>query len=43
MPLPLPVSTGRGYHLCVPRTATETTALAAFREWVLDPARRQPA
>jgi len=43
MPLPLPVSTGRGYYLCVPRSATETTALAAFREWVLDPARRGPA
>jgi LysR family glycine cleavage system transcriptional activator len=43
MPLPLPVSTGRGYHLCVPRSGTETPALAAFREWVLDPARQLSA
>ena len=42
MPLPLPVSTGRGYYLCVPRAATETAALAAFREWLLDPARHAP-
>ena len=43
MPLPLPVSTGRGYYLCAPRSATETPALAAFREWILDPARQAPA
>lgn len=42
MPLPLPVSTGRGYYVCVPRSSTETPALAAFRDWVLDPARQAP-
>lgn len=42
MPLPRMVSTGRGYFLCVPRLATETTALVAFRQWVLDPVRLKP-
>lgn len=42
-PLACPVSTGRGYYLCVPRSSTESPGLMAFREWVLDPARREPA
>jgi LysR family transcriptional regulator, glycine cleavage system transcriptional activator len=42
MPLPSPVSTGRGYYLCIARSAAETPGLVAFRDWVLDPARRAP-
>lgn len=42
MPLALPVSTGRGYYLCEPRSAPETAAQAAFRAWVLDPVRQAP-
>jgi DNA-binding transcriptional LysR family regulator len=39
MPMSLPVSTGRGYHLCVPRAATETAAMLAFKTWLLATAR----
>jgi DNA-binding transcriptional LysR family regulator len=43
MPLRLPVSTGRGYYLCVSRSAIETAALAAFRDWGWTaPVRRPP-
>lgn len=43
VPLDLPVSTGRGYYLCVPRAATETAAMSAFKSWLLGPARTPQA
>jgi LysR family transcriptional regulator, glycine cleavage system transcriptional activator len=38
VPFELPVSTGRGYHLCVPRARAESPALQAFKAWLLDEA-----
>ena len=38
VPLPLPVSTGRGYYLCLPRAAPDTAARAAFTRWLLQAA-----
>lgn len=35
VPLDMVASTGRGYYLCVPKARAETTALAAFRAWLL--------
>lgn len=35
MPFDLTVSTNRGYYLCVPRSRTETSEVAAFRSWLL--------
>lgn len=39
VPLDLPISTNRGYYLCVPKARTETPQLAAFRDWLLSQAR----
>jgi DNA-binding transcriptional LysR family regulator len=45
VPLDHAVSTGRGYHLCVPRARADEPAIEAFRRWLLAqaaPALRAP-
>ena len=39
VPLPLTVSTGRGYYVCVPRSRTHTPALEQFMAWLQAQAR----
>jgi LysR family glycine cleavage system transcriptional activator len=39
VPLNLTVSTGRGYHLVVPRARPHTAALEQFKDWLLQQAR----
>lgn len=41
IPLDREVSSGRGYYLCVPRANSETSALAAFRQWLLGQAHQK--
>jgi LysR family transcriptional regulator, glycine cleavage system transcriptional activator len=38
VPLQAPVSTGRGYYLCLPRARPETPVIEAFRRWLLSQA-----
>lgn len=38
-PLPLEVSTGRGYYLCVPRAREDSPVPGLFRDWLLEQAR----